>query len=103
MATTILGPTLHVEGELASSGDVELHGHLRGRITVAGALLVAEAAVAEAELDVESATISGRVEGRVTGRARVALEAPARVTGNLRAPRILIADGAQLKGNVDME
>ena len=33
---------------------------------------------------------------------RVEITAEGRVTGDLRAPRILIADGAQYKGNIDM-
>ena len=34
---------------------------------------------------------------------KVELKADCKVVGDIRAPRILIADGAQFKGNVDMD
>ena len=39
----------------------------------------------------------------MTAAERVELKADSKVAGDVRAPRILIADGASFKGNVDMD
>jgi cytoskeletal protein CcmA (bactofilin family) len=39
----------------------------------------------------------------VTASERVDLQPGARVIGNVKASRVTIADGAQFKGNVDMD
>ena len=47
--------------------------------------------------------VAGQVTGNVTASDKVELKAACRVVGDLRAPRILIADGASFKGSVDMD
>jgi cytoskeletal protein CcmA (bactofilin family) len=47
--------------------------------------------------------VSGRLTGNVLARERVELRAEAKVVGDVKAPRIVIADGASFKGNVDMD
>ena len=46
---------------------------------------------------------SFRFTGDVHATERAELKTNCRVVGDIRAPRILIADGASFKGNVDME
>ena len=46
---------------------------------------------------------SGQVTGNIVSTDRVDLQSGARVVGNVKATRITIADGAQFKGNVDMD
>ena len=43
------------------------------------------------------------ITGNITSSDRVDLQAGAKVVGNVKATRITIADGAQFKGNVDMD
>ena len=59
---------------------------------------------ADAELGgFEALTVSGRLTGNVLARERVELRADAKMIGDVKAPRIVIADGASFKGNVDMD
>jgi len=48
-------------------------------------------------------SVAGSVTGNITSSDRVDLQSGARVIGNVKASRITIADGAQFKGNVDMD
>ena len=41
--------------------------------------------------------------GNVTARERLELRADAKMIGDAKAPRIVVADGASFKGNVDMD
>ena len=47
--------------------------------------------------------ISGNVTGNIQASDKVELTADGRMVGDIKAPRILIADGAIFKGNVDMD
>ena len=57
----------------------------------------------EADIEVQNVDIAGRVTGNIAASEKVELKADCRVVGDVRAPRILIADGASFKGNVDMD
>ena len=46
--------------------------------------------------------VSGEVVGDCGAGIRVEIQATGRVTGNIRAPKIVIAEGAMFKGNSDM-
>jgi cytoskeletal protein CcmA (bactofilin family) len=50
-----------------------------------------------------SLAVAGTLTGNVTAGERVDLQSGARVVGNVKAARVTIADGAQFKGNVDMD
>ena len=47
--------------------------------------------------------ISGRVTGNIIASDKVELKSDGRMVGDIKAPRIIISDGAAFKGNVDME
>jgi cytoskeletal protein CcmA (bactofilin family) len=59
--------------------------------------------VVEADIDTRNVEISGQVTGNIHSSERVEIKSEGRMTGDIKAPRILIADGAKFKGNVDME
>ena len=49
-----------------------------------------------------SVVVSGRVQGQIHADERAELAASASVQGNVNAPKVVIAEGAQLQGNVAM-
>ncbi|MGZ3480581.1 MAG: bactofilin BacO, partial [Myxococcaceae bacterium] len=59
--------------------------------------------VVEADIETQNVEIAGRVTGNIHATDKVELKADCRVVGDVKAPRILIADGASFKGNVDMD
>jgi cytoskeletal protein CcmA (bactofilin family) len=46
--------------------------------------------------------VAGRIEGQIVARQRAELLASATVTGSVQAPKVVIAEGAQLQGSVTM-
>ena len=47
-------------------------------------------------------TVEGKVNGDISADDRVELVASATVDGNIKAPKIVVAEGAKFRGNVDM-
>lgn len=101
-ATTI-GPGLTVEGEIGGTDAVLIEGTVKGRIAVTAAVQVGAGAVVEADLEVTEARIAGTVTGNVSGSERVEIAAEGRLIGDVKAPRLQIAEGATFKGHVDMD
>lgn len=100
---TIIGAQMTIEGDISGSDGLQVLGAVRG-----GKIQVKEAVVVQAsgriEGDVESAAveIAGTVQGNVAATDKVELKSGGKLFGDVKAPRILIADGAAFKGNINM-
>jgi cytoskeletal protein CcmA (bactofilin family) len=103
MANTIIGSTIVIDGEISGDEDLVIQGTVKGKISLKESLYVESSGVVEADIDVQNVDIGGRVTGNIQASDKVELKADCRVVGDVRAPRILIADGASFKGNVDMD
>jgi cytoskeletal protein CcmA (bactofilin family) len=103
MGNTIIGSSIIVDGEISGEEPLTILGTVKGKIAVAQNLSVENGATVEANIEAQALTVSGRLTGNVLARERVELRADAKVVGDVKAPRIVIADGASFKGNVDMD
>ena len=106
MSTTApcnIGPRISVRGNLAGEEDLVIEGHVEGSIHLTGHLAVAQSAVVAEDIEVDSIDVYGQVDGDIVAQTTITLHEGARVVGNLRAPRVVIADGAQFKGTVEMD
>ncbi len=103
MANTVIGSSIVIDGEISGDEDLVIQGTVKGRISLKESLRVEGSGVVEADIETQNVEIGGRVTGNITASARVELRADCRVVGDIKAPRILIADGASFKGNVDMD
>jgi cytoskeletal protein CcmA (bactofilin family) len=91
-----------VSGQLSFQGAVRIEGTVDGEIHCRGALTIGESAEVRAKISGQIVVIQGKVEGNVTAKERVELLAPARLIGNLNAPRVVIAEGVVFEGECSM-
>jgi cytoskeletal protein CcmA (bactofilin family) len=103
MASTVIGAGITIEGEISADEEVVVQGTIRGKLEAREGVTVEAGASIEADIIAGPLTVAGSVTGNITSTDRVDLQAGARVIGNVKATRITIADGAQFKGNVDMD
>jgi cytoskeletal protein CcmA (bactofilin family) len=103
MASTVIGAGITIEGEVTSDEDVVVQGTLKGKLSTKDAVSIEHGGVVEADISGGPVAVGGTVTGNITSTDRVDLQTGAKVIGNVKATRITIADGAQFKGNVDME
>jgi cytoskeletal protein CcmA (bactofilin family) len=103
MASTVIGAGITIEGEITSEEDVIVQGTVRGKLAADGGVTVEQGGVVEADIAGGPTTVSGQVTGNISSNDRVDLQPGSKVVGNVKAARITIADGAQFKGNVDMD
>ena len=102
MANTVIGSTIVIDGEITGDEDLVVRGTVKGRVSLRENIVVEESGVLEANIETSTITIHGTVTGDIQASERAELKSNCRVVGDIRAPRILIADGASFKGNVDM-
>jgi len=103
MASTVIGVGITIEGEVTSEEDVLVQGTLRGKLIAKDAVTIDHGGTVEADIASGPVAVAGNVTGNIASNDRVDLQNGARVVGNVKATRITIADGAQFKGNVDMD
>jgi cytoskeletal protein CcmA (bactofilin family) len=102
-APCVIGNQILIRGTLVGEEDLIVEGRIEGAITLAGHLTVAENGVIEANLDVDSVEVRGEVIGDISAARSITIHQGARVQGNVRAPRVIINDGARFRGSVEMK
>ncbi len=103
MDKTVIGNTIVIDGEIEGVEDLVIRGTVHGKIALKESLFVESSGVVEADIETQNAEISGELTGNVICSDRIEIKKDGKMTGDIRAPRVLIADGAHFKGNVDME
>lgn len=100
--TAWIGQGVVVEGKITSGQDLRIDGKVDGSIEVGNhGLIIGASAAVKADLVARSVIISGSVNGNVTASERVDLQASGSVEGDITTPRLIMADGAIVKGKVD--
>jgi cytoskeletal protein CcmA (bactofilin family) len=101
---TTIGPTIVITGEMTSSEDISVDGRVDGLLLVRdAALIIGERAQMEADVRGARVLVRGRVVGAIAATERIELTATATVDGSLSANRVIVADGAQFNGRIDMD
>ena len=103
MANTVIGSSIVIDGEISGDEDLVVQGTVKGKISLKESLYVESSGVVEADIETQNVEVSGKVTGNINASDKVELKTDCRVIGDITAPRILIADGASFKGNVDMD
>ncbi len=98
---TIASKTV-IKGEITGDEDVIVEGNVEGQIRITRDLRVGANGVVKATVEAQSIIVSGELVGDCQASVRVEIQATGRLTGNIRAPKIVIAEGAMFRGNSDM-
>jgi cytoskeletal protein CcmA (bactofilin family) len=93
---SLIAENVSVDGDLASDGDVQLDGALRGDLKVTH-LSIGETGQVEGAVSAETVEIRGRVAGTISARS-VRLFATARVDGDITHEQLAIEAGAHFAG-----
>ncbi|MEE2830533.1 MAG: polymer-forming cytoskeletal protein [Myxococcota bacterium] len=97
-----LGRGCIYEGKLTFEGRVRIDGKFTGEIFSNDTLEVGPDAELEAEIDVATVIVAGRVDGNIKARGRCDLRAPGAVEGNITSPIITMDEGVRFDGEMRM-
>jgi cytoskeletal protein CcmA (bactofilin family) len=98
-----IGKSVFIKGELSGSEDLFLDGKVEGSIALKGnSLTVGPNGQVKASIDAKGVVVQGKLDGNIQASERVELRKSAVVNGDITTQRILIEEGAFLKGRVDI-
>jgi cytoskeletal protein CcmA (bactofilin family) len=98
----VLGANTTIKGEILGDEDVVIEGTVEGQIRIGRELRVGQGGKVKASVSAASVVVSGELHGDCEAQTRVEIQATGRLIGNIRAPKIVIAEGAVFRGNSDM-
>ena len=99
---TVVGPSVNVEGDFASEGNIVVKGTVTGSVRTSKNLIVEAGAKIVANVRAGNASIAGEVRGNMKIKEFVELSATAKIVGDVEAKTIAMEAGALLYGKVVM-
>ena len=100
---TVVGPSVRVEGDFASEGNIIVKGIVSGSVKTSKLLTVEKGASIFANVRAGNATISGSIRGNVKVLDRLDLAETAQVAGDVDCRVLSVAPGALIHGKVTMK
>jgi len=99
-----IGQTIFIKGELTGTEDLTIEGRVEGKIELKDHnLTIGPNGKIKADVYAKSIVITGELLGNAYASEKVEITNAGILKGDIVAPRIVIADGAQFKGTVDMD
>lgn len=99
-----IGKSIHVKGELTGSEDLAIEGTVEGKISLTGCrVTIGPTGQVRADITATAVIVGGQMKGSVRAEERVEVAANGNLIGDVRAPRVVLADGAKFKGSIDMD
>ena len=101
---TVIGEHIAIQGDIQGHEDLIIQGSVKGSIKLDDHhVTVGEKGQLEAEIHADNVTISGRLAGNIQAKGKVAITKDADFTGEIKASRISVEDGAYLKAVIELE
>jgi cytoskeletal protein CcmA (bactofilin family) len=95
---------IRIKGEVTGSEDLFVDGHVEGKVNLSnGSLTVGPNGDVKADIIAREVIVRGRVDGKIVGREKIQLWSTGNVAGDLQTERLMIEDGAVLRGRVEIE
>ena len=102
-ATVVIGKSIVVKGELSGSENLTVEGQVEGKIVLKQHVLtVGVHGRIRAQVFAKSVVVLGEVIGNIAAE-KVAIRSEGTVEGEIKAPRVAIAEGAKFRGGIDMQ
>lgn len=96
----MIGAGARFVGDLSGGEDVQVDGRFEGTIRVDGAVQVGPSGDVQADVSARRVLVGGKVRGQILAAERAELTSSAVVEGKVQSPKLVIAEGARLEGNV---
>jgi cytoskeletal protein CcmA (bactofilin family) len=96
---TIIGADAKFKGDLTFDSSAKVLGQIEGSIASKGIIHVAGGSLCKAAVNAKEVAVEGHIEGNVQATDRVELRPKGRITGDIVATRMSMADGASIVGH----
>lgn len=101
-AETVVGPSVKIQGDLNSEGDIRIRGQVSGKVKTSQSVFVNQGAKIAADVVAGNAVIGGDVQGNLKISGHLILQTTAKITGDVTCSILRVEDGAQFTGKCAM-
>lgn len=99
---TVVGPSVIVEGDFTSEGNIIVKGTVSGSVHTSRLLRVEEGAKIFANVKAANAVVAGTVRGNARIAEKLELTSSARIAGDMECKVLVVEPGALMNGKVSM-
>ncbi|NOR19834.1 MAG: polymer-forming cytoskeletal protein [Xanthomonadales bacterium] len=100
----VIGPGIHINGDISGDENLLVEGRVDGKIRLASHHVeIGQNGKVKADITAKVIKIAGQVRGDLNGSEKVVISRTGHVHGNIIAPRMTLEDGAIFKGSIDMD
>ena len=97
---SVIAAGMQLEGNVQSSGVVQVSGIVLGNVSADNQVLVAKGGRVDGDVHTREAVLDGEVMGSIIAEERVEIQASAVIRGDIVTPRLMVHEGAVLNGDV---
>ena len=102
--TTMIGAKMVIKGDVSGEENLWIEGKFEGTVNLpSGEVTVGKAGQVSADITAKVLMVDGRVEGEIRGTEKVVISKTGHIEGNISSSRVILEDGAKLKGSIDMD
>lgn len=99
-----IGPTIKITGDISGNENLVIRGEISGSISLPdNTVTIGKEGSIDADVHAKSVEVEGNVSGTVQASELVRVKPSGCVTGDIVAPRVVLEDGCQFKGGIDMQ
>lgn len=99
-----IGPSITIHGDVTGEEDLIVAGTIEGTVNLKeNNLVVDENGHIMANITARIIRVDGEVKGELRASEKVVIKPSGNVSGDIRSPRVVLEDGCQFKGSIDME
>ncbi|MCQ2603800.1 MAG: polymer-forming cytoskeletal protein [Spirochaetia bacterium] len=98
----VFGRETEFRGDLRFSESLQINGRFEGTIESTGFLYISDSASVHADIKARTVIVAGEVTGDISVTDKLEMLSSARVNGNIRTPKLMIADGVVFQGMCQM-
>ncbi len=99
---TIIGPSVRVEGDFITEGNIIVEGTICGTIKTTKNLKIGPQAKIFANVSASNALIAGEIQGNLQVSGKLELTSTAKIFGDVRTSAMSMASGAVINGKCSM-
>ncbi|MFI5205421.1 MAG: polymer-forming cytoskeletal protein [Candidatus Paceibacterales bacterium] len=102
-AETVVGPSVKIQGDLNSEGNIKIEGQVSGKVKTSQSLFVVPGAKIMADILAGNAIIGGDIQGNLKITGHLVLQSTAKILGDITCQVFRVEDGAQFSGKCVMQ
>jgi len=99
---SIIGPGMRVVGNCETEGTLRIEGFVDGTVRAGKAIVVGKDGEIHGDIITQDAIVGGTVKGTIVAESRLELQATCVIEGEIRARRIKLDEGGQIRGTVQV-